>query len=98
MFLRNIKVIVKLKKYCCGMLLRWQLELPLSNIPKPKKKSRSQRKECLLEKDIAAIERELDQEHLPEADKDIPSCSIKNKTTRNGRNNPLQNSRGHFKI
>ena len=41
------------------------------------KKSLSQRKECLLEKDIAAIVKELDQEHLPEEDKESLLVALK---------------------
>ena len=41
------------------------------------KKSHTQQKEYILEKDISSIEKELDQQHLSEADKKIPSCSIK---------------------
>ena len=66
---RNIKTIVKLTKYCCGMLLRWKLELLQFNMPKPKNHIHNKRP-YTLEKDISAIKKELDQQHLSESDKD----------------------------
>ena len=73
---RNMKAIVKLTKYCCGMLLRWKLELLLLNMPKPKK-SHSRQKKYVLEKNISAIEKELDQPHFPEADKESLHVALK---------------------
>jgi len=79
------------------MFLRWKLELLLSNHSKAKK-SHLLQKEYILEKDISAIEKELDQQHLSEVAKESLQVALEIKTTRNGRNNPPQNGRGHFKI
>ena len=75
MFRRNIKGHCEVDK-----ILLWnvKMEIRAASIKYAKaKKSRSRRKECLLEKDIAAIEKELDQEHLPEADKEYLRVALK---------------------
>ena len=55
------------------MLLRWKLELLLSKA----KKSHTRQKEYILEKDISAIEKELDQQHLSDADKESLHVTLK---------------------
>ena len=70
---RNIKVIVKLTKYCCGMSLRWKLELLLLNMPKPKNHTIDKRNTF-----ISAIDKELDQQHLYGADKESLHVALKN--------------------